>query len=78
VTSIVLLVLGLGCLSEGVVNGTASVHVGYPLSANSIRFCGASVGGWAIAGVLATIGAMVFNALALIRSLTHEDSSRAG
>jgi hypothetical protein len=78
VTSVVLFLLGIGCLAEGVApNSTASVNVAYPLSGNEIRFCGASTGGWAVAGVFATIAGTVFLVLTLIRSIARDDSSKA-
>lgn len=72
VISVVLLIVGMGLLIQGV-NGTASVNLGYPLRGSGIHFSGASTGGWAIAGGLATLGGIFFLALALIRSFTHKD-----
>lgn len=68
VICLVLFVIGVGSLAEGV-HGEASVNAGTSFAANSIHFCGTSSGGWAALGMLASLGAIVFFALALFASM---------
>ncbi len=64
---LVLTIVGLGSLAQGA-NGNAGAKFGYPLSANSIYFSVTSSGGWAVLGMLGTLGGIVFFVIALIAS----------
>jgi hypothetical protein len=69
VICLLLIVVGLVSLGEGVQHGEASVDFGTSPAGNSIRFCGTSSGGWALLGILGTLGGIVFFALALVASM---------
>ena len=75
IASPLLLILGLGCVSQGVPQGTATWNFGYPLSANSIEVSIKAAGGWVVSGfvfALAAVIAYIWGLIAVLRSRTQQ------
>lgn len=75
VICLVLAVIGVASLAASA-KGNAGVNFGFPLSANSLHISVTSTGGWALLGIFAALGAIVFFILALIASLRRRARSQ--